>query len=67
MTHMAMEVLPKAQIFAQGSIATAGHVTENAIKLEVLPLATLLHVGEFPRIVVRDKQGGQVEFSCLMG
>ena len=54
MAHMTVEVFPEARVFAQGTIATTWHVTQDAIELEVFPVAALLHIGEFARVIVRD-------------
>ena len=65
--HMAVEVLPEAEILAQSTVTAARHITQNAIELEILPFAALLHVWELACVIVSDQKGWQVEFGCLMG
>ena len=67
MAHMAVEVLPEAQVLAQSTVTAARHVAQYTIELEILPLATLLKVWEPACIVVSDQEGWQVQLSCLMG
>ena len=66
MAHMAMEVFPETQIFAESTISTARHIAQNPIELEILALATLLHIGELAGIIVRDEERWQVQLCCLM-
>ena len=65
-THMAVEVLPKTQILAHGTITTARHITENPIELEIFLLSSLLHVREPSCVIIGDHQRWQIELHHLM-
>ena len=50
--HVAVEILPETRILTQSAVAAARHITEDPVKLKVLFVASLLHVGEFSGVIV---------------
>lgn len=66
MTHVAVEVLPKTQILAHGTITTARNITEDPVELEIFLFCSLFHVGEPPCIVVGNHQCWQIELHNLV-
>ena len=66
MSHMTVEVFPKAEVLSESAITTTWHVTEDLVEFKVLLLFVDVQIWQKSSVVVDYKQVWGIQSAGLM-